>query len=422
MKDAVASEGFVNELRRVLQHLYNPAELRKSPMLEILNIHTRRTPLATLRRILTDAILALKPGPDVPPHASTWRYYHILMYRYVEQSSQKQVAADLALSIRQLRRQEQAAVQVLADYLWGHCGLKHQTCPPFTAFSQTGQQPTLKDGVPPDQEQELEWLKKSFPSEIADIDQVTRAALRIIEPLTQELNVQVKCNVPCGLPPVIGQLITIRHALLNVLTAAIHSAPDGQVRVAVETDQRGLCVHVQATTASPISPQNDGFDKLDMARQLIGLFGGILETPSAQSEKQRFAVTLVLSIAERSTVLVIDDNADTLQLFKRYLSSSRYRFIGIHDPEQALTLAEEFTPQIIVLDVMLPNIDGWELLERLREHPKTQNIPIIVSTILPQERLALTLGAAAFLHKPVSRKALLSALDDQMDSLAKESP
>jgi CheY-like chemotaxis protein len=148
-----------------------------------------------------------------------------------------------------------------------------------------------------------------------------------------------------------------------------------------------------------------------MAHQLIGLLGGTLEISPVQGREQVPAVTLVLSVAQQITVLMIDDNADTLQLFERRLSESRYRFIGARDPEQALDLAEEMAPQIILLDVMLPDVDGWELLGRLREHPATRDAPILICTILPQEQLALTLGAAAFIRKPVSREALLSALD-----------
>jgi CheY-like chemotaxis protein len=73
------------------------------------------------------------------------------------------------------------------------------------------------------------------------------------------------------------------------------------------------------------------------------------------------------------------------------------------------------------MDVMLPGIDGWELLGRLREHPHMRAVPIIVCTILPQERMALALGAAAFIRKPASRETLLTALDQQVALRAKGS-
>jgi CheY-like chemotaxis protein len=125
-------------------------------------------------------------------------------------------------------------------------------------------------------------------------------------------------------------------------------------------------------------------------------------------------VQVALLAAEQVTVLAIDDNADTLQLFQRYLSGSRYRLVSAQNAHQALALIEELNPQVIVLDVMMPKEDGWTLLGRFREHPKTREVPIIVCTILPQEQLALTLGAADFLRKPVNRATLLSTLDRQL--------
>jgi CheY-like chemotaxis protein len=74
-------------------------------------------------------------------------------------------------------------------------------------------------------------------------------------------------------------------------------------------------------------------------------------------------------------------------------------------------MAQTVAPRLIVLDVMLPDVDGWELLGRLRAHPGTQDVPVIVHTILPQEQLARALGADAFLRKPVGREALLALLD-----------
>ena len=72
-------------------------------------------------------------------------------------------------------------------------------------------------------------------------------------------------------------------------------------------------------------------------------------------------------------------------------------------------------PDIILLDVLLQNIDGWELLGRFRAHPHLGERPVIVCTILPQRDLALILGAAGFLSKPFSQRQLLAALDAQVD-------
>ena len=119
---------------------------------------------------------------------------------------------------------------------------------------------------------------------------------------------------------------------------------------------------------------------------------------------------MTLPAGQQTTVLVIDDNVDTLRLLERYLSGTPYAFCRTRDPEEALALAERLMPQVILLDIMLPGIDGWELLGRLREHPQVGQVPVLVCSILPQAKLATTLGAAGYLRKPVSRQALLEAL------------
>jgi CheY-like chemotaxis protein len=152
----------------------------------------------------------------------------------------------------------------------------------------------------------------------------------------------------------------------------------------------------------------------------LSLSGGEL-TLSLDGQDGPFSAELVLPAIGRLPVLVIDDSVDSLRLLQRYVSDTRYYVVGVQDPGQALSLAEKVSPQIIVLDVMMPQVDGWEMLARLRQHPLTQHIPIVVCTILAEEELALSLGADGFLHKPVTRQAYLEALDRQLKRLASES-
>ncbi len=150
-------------------------------------------------------------------------------------------------------------------------------------------------------------------------------------------------------------------------------------------------------------------ENLSMAQELVELAGGrlTLGEPSASGLLAR----LWLLPAEQMPVLAIDDNADTLKLYERYLSGSPVPADRHAGPAPGAPLAEQLDPAAILLDVMLPGMDGWELLGRLREHPLTAGVPVIVCTILPQEQLALALGAAAFIRKPVTREALLAVLD-----------
>jgi len=401
---------FFRELRLALQHLYDPAELRRSPLLRVFGVDGEEDPPAALRQLLLKAIEALKPGPNVPPQANAWRLYHVLSNRYVEQFTQREVATDLGLSIRQLRRQENEAIGVLADYLAGRHGrqLRHIS----SMVAGGGDEPSPEDGEAPSREQELEWLKRSFPSEPVGVAEVVQEALRTVAPLAQAMGVRTGCALPEGLPHLAVQRTSMRQALLNILTAAVRSAPGGRVEVQAELCAQKVCIHIQPAKGRPAPAlQGDDVESLKMAGELAALSGGSLEVRPGENGKSPFNARLVFPAVGQVEVLAIDDNVDTLQLFERYLSGSRYRLITLRDPQKALTLAEELAPQAIVLDVMLPGIDGWELLGRLREHPRTRGVPVIVCAILPQEQLALTLGAAAFLRKPVGRRALLEALD-----------
>jgi CheY-like chemotaxis protein len=370
---------------------------------------------------VTEAIGQLKPGADVPPYALAWRIYHVLVYRYIEQSSQCTVAANLGLSIRQLRRQERVAEKLLADHLWAQYHLDALAPRVADILAASAGEASLASGPSGGQEQELDWLRRSSASARIDVPALVAAALKVIASLAEKRGTRIMAAVPDDLPPVTGQLTAARQALLSLLTGALYAVPGGQVLVRTVPDLRGVGLEVRAiaSSAAPVPQRDKVGEHLDMARQLVGLFGATLEVLHPKAEGEALAVVLTLPAAERPTVLVIDDNADTLRLFERYLAGSRYQFIGQPDPAQALASAAALAPDVVVLDVMLPGIDGWELLGRLREHPQTSCVPVVVCTILPQESLALTLGAAAFLRKPVSREALLSALDQVADRSSK---
>jgi CheY-like chemotaxis protein len=417
-----APEAFVHELRHALRHLYDPAELRTSPLLALLAVEKSHDPVSALRRLLVDAIQALNPGPKAPVHSNARRIYHALSYRYIEQIPPDAVADSLGIGVRHLQRLAREAEQILADYLWDRYQLEPKADSLAPSTSPADDQATQPEVSAASREQELQWLKDSFPSEIINVAEVISATRRIIKPLVQTHNAQVEWNLPEHLPPVCAQLTPVRQALLNLLVAALYSAPLGRVELTVATGPLGIEVRVQATgdPAAGVPPLTKIGEHLDMARQFVGLFGGRLVVERQPEGEPSLVAAILLPVATQILVLVIDDNPDTLRLIQRYLSGTRYRFLGARDPEQALDLAETQSPQIIVLDVMLPGVDDWELLDRLSAHPLTRAVPIVICTILPQEELALSLGAAAFIRKPVSRATLLAALDRQVSLSSKE--
>jgi CheY-like chemotaxis protein len=82
------------------------------------------------------------------------------------------------------------------------------------------------------------------------------------------------------------------------------------------------------------------------------------------------------------------------------------------DAQQAIAHMQNTRPYAIVLDLMMPQMDGWDLLQRFLTQPDTQTVPIIICSVLKQKDLALSLGATAFIEKPISEMLLLSTLDN----------
>ena len=409
------NEVFISQLQEALRHLYNPVELRQSAMVPLLGLEKRPNPSLALQELIITAIEELRPADYVPTQSDSWRVYQILTYRHIEQSSQPAVAVTLALSVRQLRRLERMAEQALAEHLWKRHRIESRMRHPSTNVPATPPASSASDEMP-DVDEELAWLKDSFPSESGDIASIIHSVEDTIAPLIRERDILFHWEIPENVPPVSGQVVALRQGLLNLLTAAMHATPSGSMslRVTWERTEIRIDVEISGGARGSWSIGSSADDRLQMARRFINLFGGSLELTSRQADHSFFGATVRLPADELEPVLVIDDNADTLRLIQRYLTASRYRFYGARNPDEALSLAEEISPAAIVLDVMLPGIDDWELLGRFRAHPDLREVPIIVFTILPQEELALALGAAAYLRKPISREALRRALDQQV--------
>jgi CheY-like chemotaxis protein/transcriptional regulator with XRE-family HTH domain len=421
-----AKAKFEAHLRRTLTGLYDPTVLRNNPLTQLLVVEPRGNAGSALQRTLLSAIESVRPHGSIPPGSQDWRIYQILRYRYTEQISQREVAINLGLSIRHLQRLEKLAREVLTDYLWVAHNLETEISARAATvlpalFADDGEPASSAEASIPTHAQELEWLSNSAPAQMIRVGVVIQEVLKSIGPLLQSARVSVSVAVQEEDPEVLLQAPILRQILVNVVSTAIHYTPGGHAHIESEVLPQQVIIQVSATahTATASAQKHQYPDSLLMTRQLLRLCQGFLVITSEGD--QVFAAKIGLPLRKQATVLVVDDNADTLHLLRRYLSGSHYRFVGAQDAEQGLALAEELVPQIIVVDVMMLEQDGWTLLSQLREHPKTFGIPVIVCTILAHKELALTLGAADFIRKPVHRADFLGALDRQLDRSPKGS-
>ena len=401
-------EQFLEYLRDGLGRLHDPDSLCRSPLATLFGVARRSDTYSALQRILTEAIASLEPGPDVPSGSRAWRIYDLLTCRYMQELSAPVVADQLGMSVRHLRREQRAALEALAYRLWEQFDMEEtsQKGADTETMAQAGQPDTSVT-------EELAWLREAPLERPTDLEEVLSTALDLVRPLATQYRVRLELHPAGPLPGLAVHPVALNQVLLNLVSAAIHRASGGRVRISTRPLRWTVEVQVQCmrlfSAPQPVSDEDAA--SLDMAHSLVDMCGGRL---TLLADGDALGATLTFPAFEQLPVLVIEDNADALQLLTHYTSGTRYRLVGTRDPEQALTLAEKLSPQIVVLDVMMPQVDGWWVLGRLRQHPLTSHIPIVVCTILTQEELALSLGASAFLHKPVTRRAFLDALDAQV--------
>lgn len=400
---------FKRHIRDAMSHLRDPNFLRDSPLMTLFGLTNRHDSSRALRRVLIDSIEALRPDDMEPSESHEWRYYEALYYGYVRGSSQLEIASQLGLSDRQVRREIQGALEVLANSLWRRFVLQGRAAADDGGGG--GAQPlamgaTVRDEAP--------WLSAFPPQSPANLGRELSAALELARTLSSTREVHIETELDGQLPELAVDSVALRQALLSILsTVVVHVAKGSLVLVSTRTSSTEVEIRVSSVTAGcHDAPADSRCPRASStAQELASMCRGKL---SLYEDEMSFMAVLSLPAAGHVPVLVIDDNPGALSLLQRYTYATRYQIFGTQHPERVLSLVEETAPRVIVLDVMMPNTDGWTLLGRLLEHPLVGDIPVIVCTILDEKELALALGASGFLRKPVSRQDFLSALDLQI--------
>lgn len=120
-----------------------------------------------------------------------------------------------------------------------------------------------------------------------------------------------------------------------------------------------------------------------------------------------------MSVTLVSTILIVEDSPSELELMSHYLKEGGYKVIQASGAKEGLEKALELKPDVIVTDVVMPGMSGFELCRSLKKNPDTQTVPIVICSSKNQEidRLwAMRQGADAYITKPYTREQLLRAI------------
>ncbi len=255
----------------------------------------------------------------------------------------------------------------------------------------------------------VEAARLARAARTARLHEVLDGILPLLQRLRDTNRVRLQVELEPDLPEVAVEPALLRQMLLSVLGRLCERARDGLLRVEGRADDGAVWLMMSLDGEAACEPE----DPQETDQWLAALQG--MASPSetevrARSDQQGVCgIDLRLPRANR-LVLVVDDNEDVLELFQRHLAPHGYQVATTQSAARALELAEQHQPYAITLDLLMPEVDGWDLLQTLLHRPRTQHIPVIVCSVLRQRELALSLGATAFLIKPVSEQALLDAL------------
>ena len=234
--------------------------------------------------------------------------------------------------------------------------------------------------------------------------------------------------------------LRFKQVMLNLLSNAVKFTPDGgHIAVKAARTERRMTVTVSDSGIGiPSEDQERIFEAfhqgrrgpsredgtglgLTLCRRIVALMGGVMTLQSEVGVGSTFGFTVPVLAADGSVesdnrddtdpvVVVVDDDRRSLDLMSAYLDGHGVRVVRARDGNEGLDRIRRLQPVAALLDIRLPGIDGWEVLEALQADPETEEVPVIIVSILDEKSRGLAAGAVEYLVKPVGRDDLLDAL------------
>jgi signal transduction histidine kinase/DNA-binding response OmpR family regulator/HAMP domain-containing protein len=285
-----------------------------------------------------------------------------------------------------------------------------------------------------------------YPERIALTDSV-QTVVSNLEPLARAKGITIDSDTVAGLH-LVADPIKLKQMLLNLVSNAIKFTPQGG-RVSISARQVESWIEIAVADTgigiakADLSRLFREFQQLDaghgrqqegtglglaLTKRFAELHGGEVKVQSVSGEGSTFTLRLPVSAVEASRapvyiplpvgpsneavplILVVEDNPAAAEILARHLEVGGFRMKLARTGNEALAMARELKPAAITLDILLPEIDGWEVLRRLKADDLTWNIPVVVVSVSDNPALGHALGATDYFVKPVDREALLSRL------------
>jgi CheY-like chemotaxis protein len=387
---------FEHCLAEALTHLYDPTYQPPESIWQATGCKPQQG-VKEVQAALIRAIEELRPAPDVPRTARSRRLYELLSCRYVQELTQAETAFQLGITDRHVRREQQEAIGVLA---------RHMMAP-----QRGGESPALaetEEATPTawrsQVQQELASLQQNTPGAVADVGQTVNGIVKVGQALTEKRGISLHIGLVQPNLAVVMHPSALRQVLITAIEKVAQPMSAGEITLEVEQEEGYVKIAVAGCPVLVETPPHS-----DLIEEIMATQDGLFEI---RLTGQRLVFEVRLPSTDKGVmVLVVDDNLDLVNFYRNYTTDTRYQIVHLSEGKHLFETVADLQPDIIVLDVMLPDVDGWELLTYLHEHPDTRAIPVIVCSVVKREELASALGATLYLPKPVRRRQFIQALD-----------
>jgi signal transduction histidine kinase/DNA-binding response OmpR family regulator len=292
--------------------------------------------------------------------------------------------------------------------------------------------------------------KLEFFPEPVPLVELLPAVLDSVAGLVGDKPLKLSLDMPPTLPTVRADPARMRQILLNLLSNAIKFSEKGSITLKAQVGVDEVVLSV-SDTGIGITPEDQArifaeFEQLDnsntrraggmglglaISKRLVELQGGQMWVESEPGVGSTFYFSVPCmgtAVTEMPTqpapvkaqagplrghgpvVLVVDDDPDMGQIVEQHLAPHGYQVIQHETGNGVVELAQQWRPDLILLDVLMPTKDGWQVLYELKANPETAAIPVVMCSGLQEQRLAFHLGADDYTPKPIRADALLAAV------------
>jgi CheY-like chemotaxis protein len=288
--------------------------------------------------------------------------------------------------------------------------------------------------------------------EDVDLARLAAEVKVLVTPLMDKNANRFEIDLPADIGAMHVDVVKLKQSLVNLLSNAAKFTKNGVVKLSVakEKSDSGRPVFRFAVTDSGIGMTDEQMGRLFQAftqadasttrnyggtglgltitKHFATMLGGDISVTSKPGEGSTFTIVLPdgaksvplaprldvampeSSSASGGTVLVVDDDPAVHDVLRLTIAREGYRLLHAYDGAEALEVARREKPDVITLDVMMPKLDGWTVLGKLKSDPALASIPVIMLTIVDERTLGYSLGAAEYMTKPIDRNRLLDLL------------